>query len=66
MARHIWEWDRKSERPMWVVCIRCGRHERLERVLREIGCEGCNAGSKQGRLFDEKSSRNPEPGALEA
>jgi len=51
---------------MWVVCIRCGRHERLERVMREIGCEGCNAGSKQGRLFDEKSSRNPEAGALEA
>jgi hypothetical protein len=52
--KHIWEWDKKSEKPVWVICARCGRHERLDRVLSRIGCEGCIAEVKQGSLFDEK------------
>ena len=56
MPKHIWEWDKKSEKPVWVVCVRCGRHERLDRVLSQIGCEGCTAEGKQEGLFDEKRS----------
>jgi len=52
MPKHVWEWDKKSEKPMWVVCIRCGRHERLDRVLREIGCVGCTVKAIQGKLID--------------
>ncbi|GAI02807.1 unnamed protein product, partial [marine sediment metagenome] len=24
MAKHVWEWDRRSSKPMMVVCARCG------------------------------------------
>jgi hypothetical protein len=51
--QHIWEWDRVSEKPMRVVCIRCGQRERLDRVINEIGCKGCPAGEVQGRLLQE-------------
>ena len=52
MPKHIWEWDKKSDKPVWVVCVRCGRNERLDRVLREIGCNGCPAEAVQKSLFE--------------
>lgn len=54
MPKHIWEWDKKSEKPVWVVCVRCGRHEPLKRVLNEIGCEGCQVEGVQRRLLSDK------------
>jgi hypothetical protein len=53
MAKHIWEWDKVSEKPIWVVCIRCGQRERLHKVLREIGCNGCPVEAAQGKLLQE-------------
>ena len=58
MGKHIWEWDKVSEKPMRVVCVKCGRRETLDRVLNEIGCGGCLVEGKQERLFDDRSGKS--------
>jgi len=40
MAKHVWQWDRKSQNLMMVVCVRCGKRMALSEVL-EVGCKGC-------------------------
>jgi len=56
MAKHIWEWDKKSEKPMMVVCVRCGQRKPLSKVL-EVGCQGCPVEGVQEGLFG-KSREN--------
>ena len=58
MSKHIWDWDKRSEKPMRVVCIRCKRTELLSRVLNEIGCGGCPVEAVQGRLLSDKRGEN--------
>jgi len=54
MSKHIWQWDKESEKPMRVVCIKCKWNELLSKALNEIGCEGCQVEGKQGNLFEGK------------
>jgi len=63
MPKHSWQWDKRREKPMWVVCIKCGQHERLDKVLNEIGCDGCPVEAIQGRLLSEEPAENTGPRA---
>jgi len=52
MAKHVWEWDKRSNKPMMVVCVRCEQRIPLSEVLDEIGCDGCPVDGVQEDLFD--------------
>jgi hypothetical protein len=54
MAKHVWEWDKKSQNPMIVVCIKCGKRMPLSKVL-EVGCKGCPNKAVQEELFGDES-----------
>ena len=53
MAKHIWEWDKKSDKPMIVVCVRCGKRMPLSEVV-EVGCDGCPVEGVQEELFGDE------------
>jgi len=50
VAKHVWEWDKKSGNPMVVVCVRCGKRMPLSEVVDEAGCNGCPVEGVQERL----------------
>jgi uncharacterized CHY-type Zn-finger protein len=52
MSKHVWEWDKKNDKPMIVVCIKCGKKMTLSEVL-EVGCDGCPVEGVQEELFSE-------------
>ena len=54
MAKHVWEWDRRSSKPMMVVCVRCGDREPLSEVIEEVGCDGCPVEGVQEDLFGDQ------------
>ena len=54
MAKHIWEWDKRSSNPMIVVCVRCQQKKPLSEVVDELGCDGCPAQGVQEGLFDRE------------
>jgi len=53
MAKHIWEWDKRSSNPMVVVCIRCGKRVSLADAITEDGCQGCPVEGFQAKLFGD-------------
>lgn len=57
MAKHVWEWDRRSSKPMMVVCIQCGDRVPLSEVLDEIGCDDCPVEGVQEELFGNQDRR---------
>lgn len=55
MAKHVWEWDKRSSKPMMVVCIRCGQRMPLAEILDEVGCNGCPVEGVQEDLFGDRT-----------
>lgn len=53
MTKHIWEWDKRSNEPMMVVCTRCGQRMPLSEVL-DRGCNGCPVEGVQEELFGDQ------------
>jgi hypothetical protein len=54
MAKHIWEWDKKSHNPMMVVCVRCGKRIPLNKVIDEGVFNGCPGKVVQEGLFGDE------------
>ena len=57
MGNHVWEWDKKSDKPMIVVCTQCGKRLPLSIVLDEIGCKGCPGKAVQEELFGDETPK---------
>ena len=56
MGKHVWEWDKRSSKPMMVVCTNCKQRVPLAEVLR-VGCDDCSVEGVQEGLFDGKDRR---------
>lgn len=54
MGKHIWEWDKRSNNPMMVVCVRCGDRKPLSEVIEEVGCDSCPVEGVQEDLFGDQ------------
>jgi len=54
MGKHVWEWDKRSSKPMMVVCVRCGARKPLSEVTDEVGCNGCPVEGLQEDLFGDQ------------
>jgi len=54
MAKHVWEWDGRSNKPMMVVCVRCGQRVPLSEVIDEVGCNDCPVEGVQEDLFGDQ------------
>ena len=54
MAKHVWEWDKRSSKPMMVVCVRCGQRVPLSEVIDEVGCNDCPVEGVQEDLFGDQ------------